>query len=486
MSSAIEGLEPKRLWEYFAELSEIPRGSKHEAKAAAYVFGVAKNLGLEVEQDKVGNVVVRKPASPGLENAPMIALQGHIDMVCEKNKEVKHDFMKDPINLKRDGNFVTADGTTLGADNGIGVCTALALMEEKNIKHGPMEFLFTIDEETGLTGANNLQPGFIKSKILLNLDSEEEGILYVGCAGGADTVGILPIVYEPCPPKHTMMLLKVDGLRGGHSGLEINSGRGNAIKLINRALMNLSDFGVRLSSIEGGNKRNAIPRETEAVIAVPLKNTETVINEVAVWDAIFKAEFATVDGGVKLSIEGLKGKKVKVLKKAIQKKLMNLLAAITHGVIAMSPDIPGLVQTSTNLAVVNTTKKRIAIATSQRSSVESEKAAILQSVTSVFQLAGAEVEHSDGYPGWKPNLQSGILEIAKKTYKEKFGKEVEVKAIHAGLECGIIGEKYPGMDMISLGPTMEMVHSPDERVHINTVKIFWDYLLAILENVSAS
>ncbi len=484
MSSTIEGLEPKRLWEYFAELSTIPRGSKNEAKAAAYIVGAARKIGLEVHQDSSGNVVVRKPATPGREHAPMVALQGHIDMVCEKNKEKVHNFEKDPIVLRRDGNFLTADGTTLGADNGIGVCAALALMEEQSVPHGPLEFLFTIDEETGLTGANNLKGDFVRSRILLNLDSEEEGTLYVGCSGGADSIGTLPVEYEAMPAQSVTMNLKIGGLRGGHSGLEINTGRGNAIKLLNRALYLLIDMGVRLASIEGGNKRNAIPRETEAIIVVPKKFVDEVKKVVASCDALFKTEYATVDGGVALTVSEMKGKKVRVIKKAQQKKLINLIYALPHGVVAMSPDIPGLVETSTNLATIATTRKDIVVATSQRSSVESEKKDILQMVHSTFVLSGAEVEHGDGYPGWKPNMNSAILKIAKDTYREKYGKLPEVKAIHAGLECGIIGEKFTGMDMISFGPTLEMVHSPEERVHIDTVKTFWEYLTVILGRVS--
>lgn len=484
MSSAIEGLEPKRTWEYFAELSTIPRGSKNEAKAAAYVVGVAKKLGLDVHQDSAGNVLVRKPATKGRENASMVALQGHLDMVCEKNKDKVHNFEKDPIVLKRNGNFLTADGTTLGADNGMGVCAGLALMEDQSVVHGPLEFLFTIDEETGLTGANNLQEGFVKSRILLNLDSEEEGILYVGCSGGADSVGTMVVEYEAMTGPSVTMNLKIGGLKGGHSGLEINTGRGNAIKLLNRVLHTLTDMGVRFASVEGGNKRNAIPRETEAVIVVPKKIVDEVMKTIASLDTLFKTEYATVDGGVTLTVAELKGKKVRVIKKTQQKKLVNLLYALPHGVMAMSPDIPGLVETSTNLATIDTTRKGIVIGTSQRSSVESEKKDVLQMVHSVFVLSGAAVEHGDGYPGWKPNIHSTILNIAKETYRIKYGRDPEVKAIHAGLECGIIGEKYPGMDMISFGPTLEMVHSPDERIHIDTVKTFWDYLTAILERVS--
>ena len=483
MASAIDGLEPNRLWEYFAELSAIPRCSKHEARAVAWIYSVAGKLGLDAQQDDLGNVIARKPACPGRESAPMVCLQSHIDMVCEKNRDKVHDFSKDPITLRRDGNFLTADGTTLGADNGMGVCTALALMESASAKHGPLEFLFTIDEETGLTGAANLKSDFVKSRILINLDSEDEGVLYVGCAGGGDTVGELPVAFGPMPAKHVPAKLAISGLRGGHSGIEIHTVCGNAIKLLNRALAALTDMGVRLAKIEGGNKRNAIPREAMAVVAFPAMQVDAVNAKVSELDALFRAELAAVDAGVLLPLEMLKSRKMQVMKKSAQKKLVNLLYAIPHGVIAMSPEIPGLVETSTNLAVIKTTKNAVVIETSQRSSVESEKKDIMQAVGAVFSLAGAEFAYGAGYPGWKPDLQSPILKIAQETYRSMFGKEVEVKAVHAGLECGIIGEKFPGMDMVSLGPTLQMVHSPQERILIDTIKKYWDYLVGILERV---
>lgn len=483
MSSAIQGLAPKRLWEYFEELSAIPRGSKHEEKAAEYVMNVAKKLGLDAVKDATGNCIVRKAAVPGREPAKGIVLQSHLDMVCEKNKDTAHDFEKDPLVLKLDGNFLSASGTTLGADNGIGVCTALALMEDTSIKHGPLEFLFTVDEETGLTGAANLAPDALRSRTLINLDSEDEGVLYVGCAGGGDSIGTLAVSWDPMPAKHALMRVEIGGLRGGHSGIDINAGRGNAIKLLNRALKELSGKGARLCSIEGGNKRNAIPREAEAVIAAPVAAVESIFAAVAALDKIYKAEYAVADGGVTLAVETVKGKRAGVLKRGIQTKLLNLLYSLPHGVIAMSPDITGLVETSTNLAMIATSKKSVTIATSQRSSVESEKTDIIAMVTAAFSLAGASVAHGDGYPGWKPNLQSPILKTALETYRRLSGKEAEVKAVHAGLECGVIGEKYPGMDMLSLGPTLQMVHSPEERVLVDTVRRYWDFLAGILESV---
>ncbi len=483
MSDAIKGLKPERLWEYFAEIARIPRCSKHEAKMTEYVVKTAKKLGLEAEADSVGNVVVRKPASPGRHKVPSVCLQGHLDMVCEKNKDKVHDFEKDPIELVRKQNVIMANGTTLGADNGVAIATSLAIMEDKSLEHGPMEFLFTVDEETGLIGANNVNPGFVKSRTLLNLDSEEEGALYVGCSGGRDTTGTWTIDPEEVPAGMKAAELKVTGLKGGHSGLEIHKGRGNAIKIIARVLMCLTDLGARLSSVDGGNKRNAIPREAEAKIFIPKKKWEEAAAAVEDLNATIKAEFATVDPGLSIALSELKGGKGKVLKKGLQKKMLRTVLGLPHGVIKMSPDIPDLVETSTNVAVIQTTKKAISLATSQRSSVESENTEICQTVVSVFELGGAEVASGSGYPGWKPNLDSSILKLAKSTYKSMHGKEPEVKAIHAGLECGIIGAKISGMDMVSMGPTLEGVHSPDEKIYIDTVEKFWDYLLAILKNV---
>jgi len=485
MSSAIEGLKPELVWKYFAEISCIPRGSKNEAAISKYIMDTAKKLGLPAKQDRFMNVVVKKPASAGKQNARSICLQGHLDMVCEKNADKVHDFTKDPIELVRKGNFLMANGTTLGADNGIAVATNLSIMEDKSLVHGPLEFLFTIDEETGLTGANNLGSDFLSSKTLMNLDSEEEGALYVGCSGGRDTLGTWKVDFENAPAQTVAVQLKVTGLKGGHSGLEIDKGRGNAIKIINRVLIELEELGARLSSMEGGNKRNAIPRECTAVLFVPKKNLEKIRAAVEACNKTMKAEISSVDSDLQISLEGMPSmKKGKVIKKAQQKKLCTTIAALPHGVTKMSADIPGLVETSTNVAVINTTKKAFVLATSQRSSVKSELEEIVQTVASVLDLGGADAETSDGYPGWKPNLDSAILKLAKSSYKSLYGKDPHVKAIHAGLECGIIGEKFPGMDMVSFGPTMEGVHSPDERIHIDTVERFWKFLLEILKNIN--
>jgi len=486
MSSPIEGLEPRRLWEYFAEISAIPRCSKHESGAARYVSGVAEKPGLEVFKDPKGNVIVRKKSGPGREKTPMIALQSHLDMVCEKNKDTAHDFGKDPIVLKRSGKFITADGTTLGADNGIGVATALAIMEDRAMNHGPLEFVFTVDEETGLTGAASLQRDALKSRILINLDTEDEGVLYVGCAGGCDSTGTLPAAFDALPVKHALYALRVDGLRGGHSGIDIHTGRANAIKLLTRVLSAVAGSGARLCRLSGGNKRNAIPREAEALIALPAAQIAASVKAVMELERVFKNEYSATDSGAAVSFSPYEGKRagIRALKRVSQERLLDLLCGLPHGVIAMSQDIPGLVETSTNLARVTMERTAVTIETSQRSSVESRKAEIVGAVSAVFALAGAHVIHGDGYPGWKPDLNSPMLKIAKETYRRLYGKEAEVKAVHAGLECGIIGERFPGMDMISLGPTIEMAHSPEERVNIDSVKRYWDYLVGILETAS--
>jgi dipeptidase D len=476
-------LKPALVWKYFGEISRIPRPSKHEEQMTAYVLATAKKFGLEAKSDAAGNVVVRKPASKGRERSPMIALQGHLDMVCEKNAGTKHDFMKDPLELVRKGNLITANGTTLGADNGIAVATNLAIMEDRSLEHGPLEFLFTVDEETGLTGANNLQPGFVKSKTLLNLDSEEEGAVYVGCSGGRDTLARWKVQTEAAPAGSVAVRISVKGLKGGHSGLEIEKNRGNAIKILNRVLLKLPE-GARLASINGGNKRNAIPREAEAMLTIPKKQMRDLTKVVSRMHTVIRAECGSVEPGLAIGVRQVPGAKLKVLKKQIQERLMATISALPHGVLKMSADIAGLVETSTNVAVLTTDAKEIFLGTSQRSSVSSELEEAQDTVAAIMAMGAAAVERTDGYPGWKPNLESPILKLARATYKELYGKEPEVKAIHAGLECGIIGEKYPGMDMISFGPTMEGVHSPDERLHIDTVEKFYAYLLRILKKAS--
>jgi dipeptidase D len=482
MSTAIEGLKPELVWKYFAEIAKIPRCSKHEGAMVKYVLETAKRLGLEAKADKFGNVVARKPASPGREQAGSIVLQGHLDMVCEKNNDTVHDFAKDPIELVRKGNMMMANGTTLGADNGIAVATNMAIMEDRTLQHGPLEFLFTVDEETGLTGASNLGSDFLVSKTLLNLDSEEEGAVYVGCSGGKNTLASWKLALERQPAGTVAAELKVGGLRGGHSGLEIDKNRGNSIKIMTRVLVALGNLGARMTSLKGGNKHNAIPREADALVFIPKKKWNDAVKLVLTFQEVVRAELGQVDPDLVITLTVKKGKKAKVMKKAMQKKLLQTLSALPHGVIKMSSDIAGLVETSTNVATIKTTKKAVEMGTSQRSSVASEIMDICATVASAFDLGGATVTQTDGYPGWKPNMDSPVLKVAKETYRSLHGKEPLVKAIHAGLECGIIGERYPGMDMLSFGPTLEGVHSPDEKIHIDTVQKYWDFLLGILKN----
>jgi dipeptidase D len=483
MSNAIEGLKPELVWKYFAEISRIPRPSKHEEAMTKYVMDTAKKLGLSAKADSFGNVVVKKPASAGKEQVKSIALQGHLDMVPEKNSDKVHDFLKDPIELVRKDNMLMANGTTLGADNGIAVATNLAIMEDRSLEHGPLEFLFTVDEETGLTGANNLGSDFLESKTLINLDSEEEGAVYVGCSGGKNTIGTWKVEFDDAPSNSVVCELKVRGLKGGHSGLEIDKGRGNSLKVIVRVLLALHPAGARLSSINGGNKSNAIPREADAVVVIPKKSIDEAKSIVARCNEILKKEIETVDSDLNISFSETKSKKAKVMKKGQQRRILQTISAMPHGVTKMSADIPGLVETSTNVAIIETKGKKVTLTTSQRSSVASEIEEICETVRNIFDLADADYATADGYPGWKPNMKSEILKVAKSSYQSLYGKEPAVKAIHAGLECGIIGEKYPGMDMISFGPTLEGVHSPDEKIHIDTVDKFWNFLLAILRNV---
>ncbi len=473
-------LEPKLLWKHFDELRKIPRCSGNEKAAGDYVIAVAERNGLAWERDEVGNIVVRKPASPGHEQADTVVLQGHLDMVCEKNSDVEHDFTKDPIEVDRDGDWLVAKGTTLGSDNGIGVAAALAVLEDKSLVHGPIECLFTVDEETGLTGASHLKPGFITGKKLINLDSEEEGVFFIGCAGGGDNEVSLP-VRRDSGVEGVKLRVGVSGLRGGHSGIDIDKGRGNAIRWVARMVYELNkQVPVRLVSVEGGNKRNAIPREAWAVIVVPAdarKKAEELLQKS--FEAL-RFEYKAVETDATLTVEEA-GASPAPLASDSQRKVFGLLLGFPHGVLAMSQEMPGLVETSNNLAVVRTTDEEVRISLSSRSSIMSALNATRDAIRALAEMAGARVEQGGGYPAWTPNLQSPLLKTMKAIYKELFGKEAEAKAIHAGLETGIIGEKVPGIDMVSMGPQIEHPHSPDERVHIPSVERFWKLLVKVLE-----
>ncbi len=483
MNEALLQLEPAKVWFYFKEILNIPRPSKKEGKIIEYLLEFGKNHKLETLQDEVGNVLIRKPATPGMENRKWVALQSHVDMVCEKNSDKVHDFENDPIEATIEDGWVTANGTTLGGDDGIGVATELAILDAQDIAHGPIECLFTVDEETGLTGAFGLQPGFLKSEILLNLDSEDEGQLFIGCAGGQDTLAWLPYQKENTPEDFAAVRIAVSGLKGGHSGDDINKGRANANQLLNRFLWTFKDrFDMRLSVFDGGNLRNAIAREAYAVVALPQNNIEAVIEEVSQFEKIYRDEYHATEPNLHFSAEKT-ALPATVIRNNDFEKLANALYACPHGVMAMSQDIPNFVETSTNLASVKFQENEILITTSQRSSVESEKQDVTNKVVSVFNLAGARSETSDGYPGWTPNPDSEIMKITRETYKKLFGTEPKVLAIHAGLECGLIGDKYPGMDMISFGPTLRGVHSPDEKLEIASVKKFWALVLEVLKNI---
>ncbi len=483
MNDVFKGLQPERVWHYFAEICKYPRPSKKETQITRYIRKVADSLALECFLDDTGNVVVKKPATPGFENRQSVVLQCHVDMVCEKNSDTYHDFDHDPIQPFVEGEWIKAKGTTLGADDGIGIAVELALMEDRTIEHGPLELLFTVDEETGLTGAYGLKPGFFDSKILLNLDSEDEGELFIGCAGGKDTMVCMNYTKVPVNFDCVAYTINVSGLKGGHSGDDINKGLGNANKILNRLLWSSSQkFETRISDIKGGNLRNAIAREAFALITLPKRFQSDFTNYVKEFNLIVKKEFKTTEPGLLVSYSPAELPSF-VLDLSSQERMLNALYACPHGVIAMSPDIPNFVDTSTNLASVKITEKCIEIATSQRSSSESGKADVVNMVASVFRLAGAKIAHGDGYPGWTPNPNSKILEITRKAYNDLFNTPPKVLAIHAGLECGLFGEKYPGLDMISYGPTIKGAHSPDERLKIDTVQRFWDLTLEILRNI---
>ena len=480
--SDILNLEPKLMWKYFHEITQIPRPSKKEEKIRKYLVDFGKKHGFETIVDQTGNVLIRKPATAGFENKKSVVLQSHMDMVCEKNSDVDFDFEKDPIQTRIVDGWVKATGTTLGADDGIGIAAALAILADDSIKHGPLEALFTVDEETGLTGAFGMKGDLLKSSILLNLDSEDEGELFIGCAGGRDTLVKLPMTKNDTGSGKESYKIMVSGLHGGHSGDDINKGFANANKLLVRVLYKLDkDFGIELSYIDGGNLRNAIAREAYAVFSSS-ESEDSLKKVVDNYRDIFRAEFHKTEPELSLQLDRTDRPAFSFDDDTKQKLLLSLYAC-PHGVLAMSQDIENFVETSTNLASVKTKDDHILITTSQRSSVMSALDSACEMVGANFLLAGAKVEHTDGYPGWTPNPDSEIVKISRQAYLDLFGKEPKVLAIHAGLECGLIGEKYPGMDMISFGPTIKGAHSPDEGIEIKTATMFWDLLLEILKRI---
>jgi dipeptidase D len=485
MNTKLEALTPSDIWRNFKNLTQIPRPSKKEARIIDFVKKFGENLGLETIVDSVGNVIIRKPATPGMENKKGVIFQSHLDMVPQKNSDKQHDFEHDPIEAYIDEEWVKANGTTLGADNGIGVAAMLSVLESKELKHGPVECLFTIDEETGMTGAFALKPGVLKGDILLNLDSEDEGELYIGCAGGMDANIEFPYMAQPVPADYIPYLIKVSGLKGGHSGLDINLGRGNSNLVLFRFLRNAElAIGIRVSEFEGGNMRNAIPREAHAVILVPAAKKSEFVQLLKEYKQVISKELAGVEPDVK--IEGNEtGKPERVMEQGLQKRVIASVYACPNGVIRMTDGIPGLVETSTNLSIVKTSGDKMTVSCLLRSSVDSAKENVAGKMHALFEIAGAGVSFTGSYPGWKPNMNSSIMKVMDQVYQKMYNKKMEIKAVHAGLECGIIGGVYPNLDMVSCGPTIRHPHSPDEKVHIGSVHKFWDFLVNTLENIPA-
>ena len=475
----VASLEPQSLWKQFDQILTIPRASKDEGRIRAYVLSEAERLGLEHQVDGAGNVVVRKPGTSGHETAPITILQSHLDMVQEKNSDVEHDFATDPIRPQRDGDYLKATGTTLGSDNGIGVAAMLAVMADDEIEHGPLELLFTIDEETGLTGAAQLDASMLNGRRLINLDSEEEGALCVGCAGGADSTLTLELTRTAAAADAVALDLRLHGLKGGHSGVDIHLQRGNAVKLLARLLWSAGlDVPMSIAALGGGNAHNAIPREATATVVVAAADRDRLRERIESDFAALAVEFRPAEPTMELEVDD--GTTTEVYDPSSADRLLQLVNALPHGVMAMSYDIPGLVETSTNLATVSAENGSVRIRMSSRSSVASALAALRQRIRATASLAGATVAEGDGYPGWKPNLDSELLTVVKDLHVRETGREPHVEAIHAGLECGLIGEMVPGMDMISFGPQIEFPHSPDERVQIDSVGRFYSLLTAAL------
>ncbi|KOH43436.1 aminoacyl-histidine dipeptidase [Sunxiuqinia dokdonensis] len=485
MSQQIIALEPRKLWEYFYQLTQIPRPSNHEEQIQQFVYDFGKGLGLETIKDSAGNIIIRKPATAGMENRKGVILQGHLDMVPQKNSDKEHDFTRDPIETLVDGEWVTANGTTLGADNGIGVAAAMAVLASNDLVHGPVEALFTATEETGMDGAEGLPPDVLQGDILLNMDSEDEGELYVGCAGGEDANIRFTYSEAEVPATQTAFELNVTGLKGGHSGMDIILQRGNAnqvfFRLLNEAHQQL---GARLASVNGGSLRNAIPREAFGVITVAGDKADELKEIVEDEFLSVKAELAATEPDMKLTVVEC-GLPVELIDEMTQIRLTKSVLACPNGVIRMSDSVAGLVETSTNLASVKSdvVGKTIDIACLMRSSVDSAKESLAKRIDAVFGLAGATVKFTGAYPGWQPNMASPILKTMQSVYQQKYGKVPEIKAIHAGLECGILGGTYPHWDMISFGPTIRFPHSPDEKVNITSVQKFWDFLVETLKSI---
>ena len=476
-------LQPQILWSYFYKITQIPRPSKKEGKITEFLVGFADSHQLDYTVDKTGNLLIRKSGTKGMEDHPTVILQAHVDMVCEKNADVVHNFDTDPIQSYIDGDWVKAKGTTLGADNGIGVAMMLAILESNDIPHPPLECLFTVDEETGLGGAYGLDSNILTGTYLINLDSEDDGEIFIGCAGGIGTKAFYSYKEDKCPAGYLRFNISVSGFSGGHSGGDIHLGKANAIKVLNRYLWQVNqEVDMRLISISGGNLHNAIPREASASFAIPQQEKEKIRVMLNVFISSIEDEYSDIEPNFRIKLES-DSSEASTISKEDTTKILNMLYALPHGVIGMSRDMPDLVETSTNLASIKMLpNNQIEINTSQRSSAESLKVDIAAQIKSVFELAGTEVKQTDGYPGWKPNLKSELLKKADIAYKNLFGIEPNKKAIHAGLECGLFLSKYPHLDMISIGPQMHGVHSPDERLSIKSTQKSWEWLKEILKN----
>jgi len=480
---AIENLEPRHLWSHFDRIRAIPRPSRHEEKIRTHLLGWAKERGFSARVDKAGNMVVSIPATKGRESAPVLVLQAHMDMVCEKNADVSFDFSRDAIQLQREGDWLKARGTTLGADNGIGLAAALAVADDPSVMHGPLELLITMDEETGLTGAAQLDPSLVSGRRMLNLDTEELYAIYIGCSGGGNSTFTLPVERESAARDVRAVEIAVTGLKGGHSGMEIQLQRGNAIRLVAR-LLRAAGADLRLEKIDGGNAHNAIPREARATCVVPAAGVDKLRHALQSDVRAIQEELASSDPGVTIAINAIDAVPARVMTSSATRRVVSMLCALPHGVDAMSLDVPGLVETSSNLAAVHTEGDAVKVLISVRSPVRSELLALRDRAQAIAELAGATVEHTDPYPGWKPNLKSEVLGRARQVHHDQLMREPELKAVHAGLECGVIGEKYPGMDMISIGPWIESPHSPNERVNIPSVETFWKFLSALVADLA--
>ena len=481
----LDKLQPQPIWNFFEDICQIPRPSKKEDKIRQFLLNFASENGLMSTSDEIGNVLISKAATPGREKFSTVVLQSHMDMVCEKNSDKIFNFNTDAIVPVIDGEWVKAEGTTLGADNGIGIAAQMAVLASSDLKHGPIECLFTTDEETGLSGAFALKPDFISGKILINLDSEDDGEIFIGCAGGLDTIAELEIEKEEIPGNSFALKIMVRGLLGGHSGDDINKGRGNAIKILTRFLWSaIRDYGMRIADFNGGNLRNAIAREAYAVVIVPHVQKEQLVAELNMFSADVEFEYERTEPNLVMDHSSTILPDL-VLTQASQEKLLNMMYACPHGVLEMSSRMKNMVETSTNLASVKFLEdSKVLITTSQRSELESRKYFAAQMVRSVFEMAGAKVQNSDGYPGWTPNPASPILKIAVNSYKKLFDQDPIVRSIHAGLECGLFLEKYPELDMVSFGPTIRNAHSPAECIKIETVDRFWMHLRHVLEHIS--